>query len=145
MLINIRKNICRKFWIFFKIVIVRLDFHIRGIIYINNNEIRFYSYETNRDGNEEDFDKENNTCFGSAFKRKSEKYNQYYLKIPLKNIELIFKRRYYFKRNVLEIYNQDKKSYFFRIDENIFELFLDKLKNNLKNESLYHFKPPNFK
>ena len=114
--------------------LVRLDYHIRGIIYINNNEIGFYSYETNRDGNEEDFDNNRNACFGSVFKRKSEKYNQYYLKIPLKNIELIFKRRYYFKRNVLEIYNQDKKSYIFRIDEKNFTSFLDILKNNLKND-----------
>ena len=62
--------------LFSEACLVRLDFHIRGIIYINNNEIGFYSYETNRDEKEEDFDKDRNTCFGSAFKRKSEKYNQ---------------------------------------------------------------------
>ena len=52
----------------------------------------------------------------------------------MEEIELIFKRRYYFKRNVLEIYNQEKKSYFFRIDENKYKLFLNLVNNHLKND-----------
>ena len=114
--------------------LVKLPFHIRGIIYINNTEIGFYSYETKREGNEEDFDSDKKVCFGSVFKGQGEKYNQYYLKIPFKEIELIFKRRYYFKKNVLEFFTQAKKSYFFRIDENKFKSFLDLMKNHLKND-----------
>ena len=56
------------------------------------------------------------------------------MKIPFKEIELIFKRRYYFKKNVLEFFTQAKKSYFFRIDENKFKSFLDLMKNHLKND-----------
>ena len=52
------------------------------------------------------------------------------LKIPLKTIEFILRRRYYFKKNALEIYTQYKKSYFFRIDENKFNEFLEYLTNN---------------
>ena len=114
--------------------LVRYDFHIRGIIYINDKEIGFYSYETKRVGDEEDFDNDKKICFGSIFKKKKDNYNQYYLKLPFKGIELIFKRRYYFKKNALEIYNQDKKSYFFRIDETKFKSFLDTLKYQLKND-----------
>ena len=64
--------------------LVKLAFHIRGIIYINNKEIGFYSYETKRVGNEEDYDSDKKVCFGSIFKSQGEKYNQYYMKIPLK-------------------------------------------------------------
>ena len=114
--------------------LVKLAFHIRGIIYINNKEIGFYSYETKRVGNEDDYDSDKKVCYGSVFKGQSEKYSQYYLRIPFREIELIFKRRYYFKKNVLEIYNQEKKSYFFRIDENNFKPFLNLIKYHLKND-----------
>ena len=114
--------------------LVKLPFHIRGIIYINNTEIGFYSYETKREGTEEDFDSDKKVCFGSVFKGQGERYNQYYLKIPFNEIELILKRRYYFKKNVLEFFTQSKKSYFFRIDENKFKSFLDIIKYHLKND-----------
>ena len=114
--------------------LVKLPFHIRGIIYINNTEIGFYSYETKREGTEEDFDSDKKVCFGSVFKGQGERYNQYYLKIPFNEIELILKRRYYFKKNVLEFFTQSKKSYFFRIDENKFKSFLDIMKYHLKND-----------
>ena len=110
--------------------LVKLPFHIKGIIYINETEIGFYSYEIKRTGNEEDYDSDKKVCFGSVFKDQSEKYNNYYLKIPFNTIELILKRRYYFKRNVLEIFTDNKKSYFFRIDENKFNEFYDHLKKN---------------
>ena len=110
--------------------LVRLPFHIRGIIYINNKEIGFYAYETKRNDKDEDYDKDRKVCFGSVFRQKSIKYKNYFLKIPLKTIEFIFRRRYYFKKNALEIYTQYKKSYFFRIDENKFNEFLEYLTNN---------------
>ena len=113
---------------------MKLPFHIRGIIYINDKEIGFYSYETKRLGKEEDYDNDKKVCFGSVFKGKSDKYNRYFMSIPLPHIELVFKRRYYFKRNVLEIFTQRKRSYFFRIDENKFKSFLDILKFHMKND-----------
>ncbi len=112
--------------------LVKLAFHIRGIIYINDEEIGFYSYNTKRNEDDIDYDKDRKSCFGSVFKTNSDKYNKYYMKIPLKEIELIFKRRYFFKRNVLEIYTQKKKSYFFRINESEFDCFYNKLKSNFK-------------
>ena len=114
--------------------LVKLPFHIRGIIYINNKEIGFYSYETKRMGNEEDFDGDKKVCFGSVFKGQGERYNQYYMKMPYEEIELIFKRRYYFKKNALEFFTQSKKSYFFRIDEGNFKSFLDTMKYHFKND-----------
>ena len=120
--------------LFSEACLVKSDLHIRGIIYINDKEIGFYSYETKREGNEEDYDSDKKVCFGSVLKTKKDKYNHYYIKILLKGIELIFKRRYYFKRNILEIYNYNKKSYFFRIEENNYDIFLNKLKDYLNND-----------
>jgi hypothetical protein len=114
--------------------LVKIAFHIRGIIYINDKEIGFYSYGTKRNETDEDFDEDRKACFGSIFKNMSDKYNKYYMSIPLKEIELIFKRRYFFKKNVLEIYTQDKKSYFFRINEKNFDSFFNNLKNYLKDD-----------
>ena len=110
--------------------LVKLPFHIRGIIYINYKEIGFYSYETKKTEKDEDYDIDKKTCFGSVFKEKSDKFKNYNLKIPFMKIELILKRRYYFKRNVLEIFTQNKKSYFFQIDENNFKDFFDKIISN---------------
>ena len=56
------------------------------------------------------------------------------MKIPFEQIELIFKRRYYFKKNVLEFYTQDRKSHLFRIDEKGFTKFLETIKHYLKND-----------
>ena len=114
--------------------LVKLPFHIRGVIYINNKEIGFYSYETRRVGNEEDYDSDKKVCYGSVFKSQKEKYNKFYMKIPFEEIELIFKRRYYFKKNVLEFFTESRKSHLFRIDEANFKSFLDIIKYHLKND-----------
>ena len=115
--------------------LVRLSFHIKGVIYVNYKEIGFYSYETKRTGEEEDYDSDKKICFGSVFREKSDKYNNYYLKIPFQKIEFMFKRRYYFKRNVLEIFTQNKKSYFFRINDKEFDNFFQCIiQNNLKSK-----------
>ena len=110
--------------------LVKLPFHIRGIIYINYREIGFYSYETKRNDEDEDYDIDKKVCFGSVFQEKNEKYKNYVIKIPFKKMEFILRRRYYFKKNVIEIYTQNKKSYFFRIDENKFKEFFDCIISN---------------
>ena len=117
--------------------LVKLSFHIRGIIYINNNEVGFYSYETKRTDDDEDYDLDKKVCFGSIFLESSEKYNNYYIRIPFDQIELILKRRYYFKKNVLEFFIQNKKSYFFRIDEKKFDEFYNAI--ILNNKKLRDF------
>ena len=120
--------------------LVKLSSHIRGIMYINNNEIGFYSYETKRTEEDEDFDLDKKTCFGSIFQDQKEKYNTYHIHIPFKQIEFMLKRRFYFKKNVLEIFVQNKKSYFFRIDEHKFDEFFNAIiSNNKKAKNICEF------
>ena len=117
--------------------LVKLSFHIRGIIYINYKEIGFYSYETKKTKSDEDYDFDKKVCFGSIFQEKTEKYKKYFLKIPFNKVEFIFRRRYYFKRNVLEIFTMNKKSYFFQINEKSFDKFYEYiiLNNNLSKNN----------
>ena len=115
--------------------LVKLPFHIRGIIFVNNEEIGFYSYDIKKTENDEDYDSDKKVCFGSIFKESGEKYKNFFIKLRFEEVEIIFKRRYYFKKNVLEIFTQNKKSYFFRIDETKFDRFFkDILENNQKSK-----------
>ena len=120
--------------------LVKLPFHIKGIIFVNNEEIGFYSYNIPKTENDEDFDSDKKLCFGSIFHEQNEKYKDYFIRLPFTQVELIFKRRYYFKRNVLEIFTQNKKSYFFRIEERKFEQFFnDIILNNQKSKFKVEF------
>ena len=120
--------------------LVKLSSHIRGVIYTNNEEIGFYSYEIKRTIQDEDYDSDKKVCFGSIFRESNGKYNSYFIQIPINQIELIVKRRFYFKKNVLEIFIQNKKSYFFRIDEHKFDEFFTALTiNTKKNKIMYDF------
>ena len=115
--------------------LVKLPYHIRGIIFVNNEEIGFYSYDIKKTDKDEDYDSDKKTCFGSIFKEAGEKYKNYFIKLRFEEVEIIFKRRYYFKKNVLEIFTQNKKSYFFRIDETKFDRFFeDIIENNQKSK-----------
>ena len=114
--------------------LIKLPFHIRGIIFLNNEEIGFYSYDIKKTEKDEDYDSDKKLCFGSIFHEQNEKYKDYFIKIPFTEVELILKRRYYFKRNVIEVFTQNKKSYLFRIDENKSEQFFnDIILNNQKS------------
>ena len=69
------------------------------------------------------------TCFGSIFRPQNKKYENYYIHIPYNSIELILRRRYFFRRNALEIFTVDKKSYLFNINENKFKSFYENIKS----------------
>ena len=98
--------------------LVKTEYHITGTFYNNSQEIGFYSLERTHSNEDEDYDFDRQVCFGSIFKPQTNKYNYYYLKIPYSSIDFILKRRYYFKKTILEIFTINKKSYSFRFEEN---------------------------
>ena len=114
--------------------LVRIDFHIRGIIFNNSKGIGFYSFESKRNGDEEDYDSDRKACFGSIFKPQIEKYNHYYINIPYHKIQVVLIRRYYFKKAALEIFTEDKKSYLFRIEETKIKYFIENIKYYMKQD-----------
>ena len=114
--------------------LVRLGFHIRGIIFNNSKGIGFYSFESKRNGDEEDYDSDRKVCFGSVFRPQTWKYSHYFLNIPYNKIQIILKRRYYFKKTAIEIFTEDKKSYLFKIDESTIKFFIENIKHYMKQD-----------
>ena len=112
--------------------LVKTAFHICGVFYSNSHEIGFYSSRRTLSNEDEDYDYDRKVCFGSIFKSQTNKYNYYYLRIPFSSIEFILKRRYYFKKSALEIYTINKKSYFFKFQENQMKTIFDNIRHYMK-------------
>ena len=114
---------------------VKIGFHIRGIFFNNSKGIGFYSFEsTPIDDEEEDFDKDRKVCFGSVFRPQNHKYNNFYIWIPYSKIQMMFKRRYFFKRQAIEIFTEDRKSYFFKLKEKNIHYFIMNMKNYMNQD-----------
>ena len=113
--------------------LIKTAFHISGIFYNNSKEIGFYSSERTFSNEEEDYDFDRKVCFGSIFKSQSNKYHCYYLKIPYSSIEFVLKRRYYFKKTVLEIFTINKKSYSFRFEEEKLKAVFENIRYYMKS------------
>ena len=99
---------------------VKVGFHIRGYFFNNSKGVGFYSFESNKkenDDDEEDFDLDRKVCFGSVFRSQNHKYNNFFIWIPYNKIQMMLKRRYFFKRQAIEIFTEDRKSYFFKLKE----------------------------
>ena len=95
---------------------------------INNEIDDFYNKFS------EEFDNEKENCFGSFFKSNvTNKDKDFILKIPISKIKLIFKRKYFYRDNSIEIFIKNK-SYFLKFEnEKIRDEFLLKIKENNKN------------
>ena len=113
--------------------LVKTELHICGTFYNNSKEIGFYGSERNQ-SNEEGYDSDRKVCFGSVFKPQTNKYHYYYIKIPYSSIEFILKRRYLFKKTVLEIFTINKKSYSFRFEETQMKKIYDNIRHYMKSD-----------
>ena len=115
---------------------VKVGFHIRGFIFNNSKGIGFYSFESMKIDNdeEEEFDEDRKVCFGSVFRSQNHKYNNFYIWIPFSKIQMIFKRRYFFKRQAIEIFTEDRKSYFFKLKEKNIQYFFDNMRDFIKQD-----------
>ena len=113
---------------------VKLAFHVRGIIFNNDKGIGFYSFESKRKGDEEDYDSDRKVCFGSVFRSQMAKYSYFFIEIPYNKIQFILRRRYFFKKIAIEIFTEDRKSYFFKIEETKFKSFVENIKYYMKQD-----------
>ena len=113
---------------------IKTEFHIRGIFYNNSKEIGFYSFCNMHINEEEDYDFDRKVCFGSLFRPQTNKYNFYYIKIPYSSIDFILKRRYYFKKTVIEIFTINKKNYSFKFEEDQMKKIIDNIRYYMKSD-----------
>ena len=124
-----------KFCMISNACLIKIGFHIRGVIFNNPYGIGFYGFETKRKGDEEDYDSDRKVCFGSIFRSQTQKYRYYNMYIPFQKIQIVLKRRYYFKKTAIEIFTEDKKSYLFRLEEVKMRELFDNIKLYMKQDS----------
>ena len=116
---------------------VTLTHHIKGIIKIKN-KIQFipiFSNDVNKlyVKNDEDYQEEKKSCYGSIFKT-NDNYKDLELVriISFHHILFIFKRKYFYRDNCIEIFTTSNKSFYFKFKNNIIrDSVLEKIiKNN---------------
>jgi len=94
----------------FEVCRVKITHHTRGKLLINNKEIIFISnYPENKNSQV--------LCDGALFKLNTVHNVQKSLIFIIKinsNLKFIHKRRYYYRKNSLEIFTNDNKSHFFK-------------------------------
>ena len=93
--------------------LVKASYHIKGIIYIKENKLNFKLFPDIFSENDDDYDKERGTCFGSYFNQCNKDKNLDKISIKFEDIKWIFKRKYYYKNSAIEILTLSNKSYFF--------------------------------
>ena len=126
---------------FIKCCFITNTHHIKCYIYFNLELNYFLLFSININVENfynkfsEDFDNERENCFGSLFKGNiTNKDKDFILKINLSKIKIIFKRKYFYRDNSIEIFTYFNKSYFIKFEnEKIRDDFLKKIKENNKN------------
>ena len=94
--------------------ILKQAYHIKGYLFNTSTCLHFFAFNHDKTSNLEEYDKDRQTCFGSIFQAQVPQMYYYYKCIPYTHIEMVLKRRYFFKRNSLEVFTLNKKSYFLK-------------------------------
>ena len=98
--------------------LVKLTHHIRGLLRLEKEKIKFiFNLDESKENleidiNDNTFDKELGTCFGSTFKHKKSDKDKISLDIDYNMIKYIFIRCYYYQETGLEIYTKNNKNYY---------------------------------
>ena len=150
----------------YKVCYIKSTHHIRGKLFFEKSSLNknykypvslyetmpyLFFFESNITNDKllrkeyEDYDSESQSCFISIFKNnKNPKDPETFLKLNYSNIIFIFKRKYCFRNNAIEIFLSNHRSYYFKFfdtkkrDDFLSELILNLNKSNPKNKL---FKP----
>ena len=105
--------------------LVKTSHHIKGVYFMDENNLNFKVFLNQRTGNsmagvelaftdqDDDYDINRHTCFGSYFICHPKDKDLYQISINYKDIKWIFRRRYYYKNSGLEIFTRTNKSFYF--------------------------------
>ena len=105
--------------------IVKTSHHIKGVCFIDDTKLNFKVFLNQRTGNamsgvgigftdqDDDYDSERQTCFGSYFVCHPKDKDLYKIAINYKDIKWIFRRRYYYKNSAMEIFTITNKTFYF--------------------------------
>ena len=110
---------------YFLSCLVKTSHHIKGVCFIDNNFLNFKVFLNQKTGtamsgveiaftsNDEDYDPDRHTCFGSYFMFHPKDKDVYKISINYNQIKWIFRRRYYYKNSALEIFTTTNKTFYF--------------------------------
>ena len=107
--------------------LVKTSHHIKGACFIDNKNLNFKVFLNQKTGsamsgvevgfttNDDDYDQERKTCFGSYFVCHPKDKDLYNISINYSDIKWIFKRRYYYTNSAFEIYTTTNKTFYFNL------------------------------
>ena len=110
---------------YFLSCLVKTSHHIKGVCFIDENQLNFRVFLNQRTGNfmsgvelaftnkDDDYDQDRQTCFGSYFVCHPKDKDLYQITIDYNDIKWIFRRRYYYKNSAIEIFTSTNKSFYF--------------------------------
>ena len=105
--------------------LVKTSHHIKGVVFIDEKKLKFKVFLNQKTGNamsgvekgfttdDDDYDQERKTCFGSFFVCHPKDKDLYKITINYKDIKWIFKRKYYYNNSALEIFTTTNKTFYF--------------------------------
>ena len=133
---------------YFLSCLVKTSHHIKGVCFIDDKNLNFKVFLNQRTGSamtgvevgftseDDDYDQERKTCFGSYFVCHPKDKDLYKISINYSDIKWIFKRKYYYKNSALEIYTTTNKTFYFNFKyENDREIVLNEILKKLGDSS----------
>ena len=125
--------------------IVKTSHHIKGVCFIDDKKLNFKVFLNQKTGNamsgvgigftneDEDYDPDRQTCFGSYFVCHPKDKDLYKIAINYNDIKWIFRRRYYYKNSAMEIYTITNKTFYFNFKyEGDREMVINEICSKLK-------------
>ena len=129
--------------------LVKTSHHIKGVCFIDDKNLNFKVFLNQKTGSamsgveigfttqDDDYDHERQTCFGSYFICHPKDRDIYKISIKYNTIKWIFRRRYYYKNSALEIFTTTNKTFYFNFKyeserEEVINEILDKLGESAK-------------
>ena len=98
---------------YYKVSLVKEEYHYKGFLFINKNEILFKFFDYNIEDNDLIYDKKNGYCYGETF---SNTRNDNIIKtciIPYNEIKIFFRKRYMQRDTGIEIFDSRYKGRYF--------------------------------
>ena len=105
--------------------LVKTSHHIKGVCFIDDNNLNFKVFLNQKTGNamsgvekgftteDDDYDKDRKTCFGSYFVCHPKDKDLYKISINYDDIKWLFIRKYYYTNSAIEIYTTSNKTFYF--------------------------------
>ena len=133
---------------YFLACLVKTSHHIKGVCFIDEEYLNFKVFLNQRIGNsmsgvelafkkeDDDYDHDRQTCFGSYFVCHPKDKDLYQIRIKYNDIKWIFRRRYYYKNSGIELFTTTNKSFYFNFKkEESREIVIDEIVKRIKDYS----------